>query len=715
MSEPREAAPRWEVALECGADGLVTRVHGASEHHLGITPDALVGTDVGSLVHPDDAFAGIGPVDVRVRHPDGAWRLVEWVGGTRGGARTVWLRDVTDGRALREEVELLRDRLDRVTGNAEASRRELDAQESAIGALVRDEPLTETLAAIVELVEAVVAPLHAAILVFDEHDVIAREASATALAADWHRRPELLATLRASSNGWLELEADDGPARLFHWSHAIDSPHGPLGALIVTSRHQRFPSEEERRISEVAVRLARVVLERRRAVERLDHRDRHDPLTGLPNRVAFMESLEPALRRLPARGMLAVLCVDLDHFQHVNDAFGHGVGDRILLDVGLRLRSALRSTDVLTRFGGDEFTALCHVDGIEHARLVAERMQRELDRPFVVADTVVALTSSIGIAVSTAEPDEPAAAAESMVRDADTALHRAKANGRARVELFDDKWRADLLVRIDTESALRGALDRRELELHYQPVFRIADGSIEGFEALLRWRRDDGTVSLPGDFVGLAEETGLIVPIGAWVLEEAARQSVRWKRLRPAAPPRVLSVNLSARQLAAPGFVDEVRAMLEHSGADPASLYLEITEGVLVGDLDVTIAVLRELRDLGLRIVIDDFGTGYSSLRYLKRIPVDTLKIDRSFVAEIDRSAPDLAIARAVVDVAHAFGCSVVAEGVERPEQLAALRGLGCEGAQGFLLGHPQPAAEIEALLLSPAGRPGDSAAPASG
>jgi EAL domain-containing protein (putative c-di-GMP-specific phosphodiesterase class I) len=236
----------------------------------------------------------------------------------------------------------------------------------------------------------------------------------------------------------------------------------------------------------------------------------------------------------------------------------------------------------------------------------------------------------------------------------------------------------------------------------YQPVFRISDGRVEGVEALLRWRREDGTVSLPGEFIALAEETGLILPIGAWVLEEAAAQSARWRETRPDNPPSVLSVNLSARQLAAPGFVDEIRAMLRRSGADPSSIYLEITEGVLVNDLDGCIEVLRELREIGLKTVIDDFGTGYSSLQYLKRLPLDMLKIDRSFVAEIDRSPQDLAIVRAVIDVAHAFGYGVVAEGVERPEQLAALRGLGCELAQGFLLAKPQDAASVEALLLDP-------------
>lgn len=708
MKDTVGGAPRWEVVCDCGPDGAVVRAFGDTEAMLGIEPAALVGVQLRTLVHPDDANSGVGPVDVRTRHVDGTWRVLEWVGGTDGGERTVWLRDLTELRSLRQEVELWRGRADSLRSEAETSQRALTAQETAIEVLARDEPVADTLAAIVELVETVVAPLNAAILVFEEGDLIAREASAGALADGWYRQRDLLPALRASSNGWIDVGPDADSPRLFRWSQLIDSGFGVLGAFIVTSRHQRFPSEEEVRISEVAVRLARVVLERRRARERLDHRDQHDELTGLPNRVAFMAGLIHEIVRSAGRLTLATLSVDIDHFEHINDAYGHAAGDQLLIEVAERLRNTLRSNDLLARVGGDKFATLCRVDGLEHARLVGERIQRELDLPFNIQGTIVRVSSSIGVALS--QPmhsdemasSDPIAMAEALVRDADTALHRSKRDGRDRLSVFDDALRNDLLVRLDTESALRGALDRGEFELVFQPVLRLADNSIEGAEALLRWRRADGRVRLPGEFIALAEETGLILEIGAWVMEEAAAQSARWRGMRPDSPPCVLSINLSARQVVAPGFVDEVRTMLRRSGAKPSSLYLEITESLFVSDFDGTVEVLHELRDLGLRIVIDDFGTGYSSLQYLKRLPIDMIKIDRSFVEEIDRSPQDLAIARAVIDVAHAFGYGVVAEGVERPEQVQVLRTLGCELAQGFLLARPQSVAEIDALLEHP-------------
>lgn len=686
----------WDVVLTGDAEWRITAVEGDAAGVLGRDADALVGRSVGELLHRDDSLPGDDPADVRVRHGDGSWRVVEAATHGGEGGHVLALRDVTRVRALAEQVALLEAQLDQLEGREEASRRVLRAQQSALDVVARSEPLTSTLTAIVELVESAVAPLSAAVIAFGEDDDFPRVVVSRNLPEGWARQRGLLESIRADRNGWLEIDTPDGPTRWFRWSRAINGDRGVLGAVLVLSRHQRFPSEEEQRATEVAARLARLVLERARTLDDLAHRERHDPLTGLPNRPEYLDRLDHALARIGPRGVVAVMCIDIDHFQHVNDAFGHREGDAVLLQIARRLRAALRGPDLLARFGGDEFAVLCHVDGMEHARLVAERIERELDRPFAAGTGTVRLTASIGIAV----PSFPTPGSDALVRDADTALHRAKANGRSRVEVFDDALRADLLTRLDTQEALRAAIDRGELALEYQPVFRLADDRVSGVEALLRWRRADGSVALPGEFIELAEETGLILPIGAWVLETAAEQSAVWRTARPDDPPGVLSVNLSARQLAAPGFVDEVRAVLERTGADPAYMYLEITEHVLVQDFDGVVRVLEELRALGLRTVMDDFGTGYSSLQYLKRLPLDLLKIDRSFVAEMDRSDRDLAIVRAIVEMAHAFGYRVVAEGVERPEQLAALRTLGCEYAQGFLLARPMSAEHIEMLLL---------------
>ncbi|MFZ4584574.1 MAG: putative bifunctional diguanylate cyclase/phosphodiesterase [Acidimicrobiia bacterium] len=684
----------WDVFVSCDSDWVIVAAEGDVASVCGRDVDALLGRRMRDLVHGEDALPTSSPGELRIEHADGSWRVVRAALVGDATAPTIALRDVTEVRVLAQQVVHLEHELNRIEGAEEASQRVFDAHQSALDVVARSEPLSSTLHAIVELVESVVAPLSVAVLAFDDDDDFPRVAVAQGLPDDWFRQSGIIEALRTDRNGWLELAGPDGPARWFRWSRLIHGEYGVLGAVMVLSRHQRFPSEEEQRVTDVAARLAQLVLERARTLDELAHRERHDPLTGLPNRLEFLDRLDGALARIGPRGMVAVMCVDIDHFQHVNDAFGHREGDAVLIEVARRLRGALRGQDVLARFGGDEFSVMCHVDGVAHARLVAERIERELDRPFTVGESVVRLSASIGIAL----PAFPASGSEALVRDADTALHRAKANGRSHAEVFDDALRADLLTRLDTQASLRDAIDRGELTLQFQPVVRLADDRVSGVEALLRWRRADGTVALPGEFIELAEETGLILAIGAWVLESAALQSAQWRADHPDDPPSVVAVNLSARQLAAPGFVDEVRLLLERTGADPAGMYLEITEHVLVQDFDGVVRVLEQLRELGLRVVMDDFGTGYSSLQYLKRLPLDMLKIDCSFVVEIDRSERDVSIARAIVDVAHAFGYGVVAEGVERPEQLAILRELGCEYAQGFYLGRPMDAVGIEAM-----------------
>jgi EAL domain-containing protein (putative c-di-GMP-specific phosphodiesterase class I) len=324
--------------------------------------------------------------------------------------------------------------------------------------------------------------------------------------------------------------------------------------------------------------------------------------------------------------------------------------------------------------------------GVEDAARIAERIAEALSRPFDLTDDEVLLATSVGIALSSGPGDTP----ETLLRDADAAMYRAKEGGRNRYEVFDSSMRVEAVERLDLEQALRRALGRSEFRLFYQPVLDVETGTIVGVEALLRWQHPERGLLRPAEFISLAEETGLILPIGRWALQEACRQAKRWREADPDRPPLTVAVNLSARQLAQPDVADMVAEALESTGTDPSQVWLEITESVLTGDTEATIGALRALKALGVRLSVDDFGTGYSSLLYLKRFPVDTLKVDRSFVAGLGTHPEDTAIVAGVVGLAQTLGLTAIAEGVETEEQRAALLALGCDLAQGYLFGHPE-------------------------
>jgi len=446
------------------------------------------------------------------------------------------------------------------------------------------------------------------------------------------------------------------------------------------------------------------ITERKAIGERLVHQAIHDPLTGLPNRLLFMDRL----RDLMARGQrrkhrVAVLFVDLDHFKVINDSLGHEAGDQLLLAVGHRLRRMLRPTDTVARFGGDEFTILCpDVDDPESVTRLAERVLDEIARPVWLVDGEVFATASIGIACSLQRADAPESP-ETLVRDADAAMYRAKELGRRRAEFFDQRLRARTVEHLHIGNDLHRALERSEFELHYQPILELEMGRVSGFEALCRWRHPDRGLTGPVDFIGLAEETGLIVPLGAWVLETACAQLAAWQAERPDDEhPLTVSANVSPRQLAEPSFPDQIRDVIHQSGIRPGSLWLEITETALMHDTESATSALRALRGLGVHLAVDDFGTGYSSLSHLKRFPIEALKIDQSFIRGLNRDGEDAAIVTAVVSLAHALGLTSTAEGVETPEQLADLRTLGCEYAQGNLFAEPMPASMVSSLTLQP-------------
>ena len=445
--------------------------------------------------------------------------------------------------------------------------------------------------------------------------------------------------------------------------------------------------------------VTRDISERKAFEQRLEYQATHDPLTGLPNRTLFLDRLELALaRRRRSNRPVAVLFCDVDHFKVVNDSLGHSAGDRLLVALAERLRDALRPGDTVARFGGDEFVILCDELVTEHdAVAIAERANRAVHEPLTVESTEVFAAMSIGIAFANADT-EP----ESMIRDADAAMYLAKERGRARYEVYDERMRSTLVERLDIETALRRALTRHELRVVYQPTINLESGLIVGVEALLRWEHPERGPLVPSEFIDVAEETGLIVPIGMWVVEQACRQAQRWQAIRPDGEPMFVSVNLSGRQLDTSALVDNVADVLERTGLEPNLLGLEITESVVMRDPEASTTLLRALKDLGVRLAVDDFGTGYSSLAYLRRFPVELLKVDRAFVDGLDAQSGDVedrAIVAAVVSLAHTLGMQAIAEGVETAEQLSELRALGCDMAQGFLIARPLTPHALDELL----------------
>jgi diguanylate cyclase (GGDEF)-like protein/PAS domain S-box-containing protein len=467
------------------------------------------------------------------------------------------------------------------------------------------------------------------------------------------------------------------------------------GVLAARRRADRpFGLDDQSFLQGVANVLASAV-ERLRTEEDVRRQALRDRLTGLPNRALFSNRVDHALARSRRRGSrLAVLFLDVDNFKAINDGFGHDVGDELLLSIAPRLAQALRESDTVARFGGDEFAVLCEdVAGEDDAVEIARRVAGALAAPFVLAESeTVFASASIGIVLSGDGQER----AEDLARNADAAMHRSKELGPGRFELFDEELRTRAVRRLRLENALRGALERHELSLVYQPVVSLHDGRISGVEALLRWSSERGPIS-PAEFIPIAEDSGLIVPIGRWVLEQACRDAARWNAGR--AVPVPVYVNLSARQVALPELPEIVAGVLAETGSDPSTLGLEITESVLLEEAGSPLEKLNALKALGVGVVLDDFGTGYSSLGYLTRFPLDGVKLDRSFVAGLEDVREAGAIVAAVVQMGQALGLRVTAEGVEHDAQLRELVTLGCDLAQGYLFARPVSYEEVEAIV----------------
>jgi len=459
--------------------------------------------------------------------------------------------------------------------------------------------------------------------------------------------------------------------------------------------------QAERHVEELNRHIAeqeRISIQLQESKDHFRHAAFHDTLTNLPNRALLAENLKFVIERAKQHEdyQFAVLFLDLDRFKNVNDSLGHSIGDQLLIAMARRLEHCIREVDMVARLGGDEFAIL--LDGITDASVatsMAGRIQERLQVPFNLSGHEVFTTTSVGIAMSSTGYDHP----EAMLRDADTAMYRAKAQGKACYEVFDKGMHTRAVYLLQMENDLRRALDREDFRVHYQPIVSLENGQLAGFEALLRWQHPERGFISPVDFISLAEDTGLIVPIGMWILKRACQQLAKWQWRSPANRQLFMSVNLSSKQLAQSALVDQIRETLEETHVDPRHLKLEITESAVMENAETAAQLMRRLKALGVQLSIDDFGTGYSSLGYLHRFPVDILKVDRSFIGRIGEAAENIEIVRTIVSLAENMGMQVVAEGVETLSQLGQLRRLNCQYGQGYLFSRPVDAASIDTWI----------------
>ena len=442
------------------------------------------------------------------------------------------------------------------------------------------------------------------------------------------------------------------------------------------------------------------ITERKKMEQQLLYDALHDSLTGLPNRALFMDRLEQELKRTRTQQgyLFAVLFLDLDRFKIVNDSMGHLVGDKLLVEIARRIEECVRTTDTVARLGGDEFTILLeNISNLEVATKIAEKIDKTLAIPFSLEGYELFTSASIGIALSTQGYEKP----EDILRDADLTMYSAKERGKARYEVFDRSMHTKAIERLHIENDLRRGIEREEFVVHYQPITSLSTGKITGFEALARWHHPTKGFISPGDFIPIAEETGLIIPLGNWLLEESCRQLKVWQLKYPEHSALKISVNLSGKQLKEPSLIGQIDHILVKTQLRATSLKLEITESVLMENIEQAAQTLLALRERKIQLSIDDFGTGYSSLSYLHRFPVDTLKIDRSFINEIQSGQENSAIVKTIVTLAHMLNMDVIAEGIETTSQLDRLKILKCEHGQGFYFSKPLSKEDAERLIAS--------------
>ncbi len=718
-----ERLPAIVYSCELGERGRWRYVSPQVEEILGYSPEEWM-ADPGlwaQRLHPDDreraleqetrkgrgAAAGGPPIDYRMITREGSvvWILDEAVLEPDGTGTQVWhgvLYDITERKIAEQELQ-------RAAAQQAAVAR-LGRYALQDGDPARLAKQTVPLMTEIEGVEAACVweagregrrlHLRAGL---EERSGAERRASA---ARDSHAGAALESGLHVIVDDWSSERRFSMPPALrvlgvrSSLAVPIAGKDRPYGVLDIHSTEPNHFTPQDVHFVQASANVLADALERHSADEALRHRVLHDSLTGLPNRLSFVDTLRDALQRGLASGSpVGILFLDLDHFKLINDSIGHHAGDDLLQAVAPRLRAHLRPGDIVARFGGDEFGIL--VDRLtdeEEAMAIADRVAGAFSESYSMGGADHFVTASIGIAVARPTGREPVDA-ELLIRDADAAMYRAKERGRGRCEVFDAEMRARAVRRLETERELRHAVDRNELELHYQPVIGLGSGEIVGLEALVRWRHPERGLLDPSEFVSIAEDSGLIEPIGRWVQETACRQAIGWHDLRPDHRPLDVAVNLSARQVAHRDLADSVREILARTGLDPVNLRLEVTESVLVEESASATATLEALSEIGVRLVLDDFGTGYSSLAYLNRFPFDALKIDRSFVDGLGVEQERTAIVEAVIGMARALSLDAIAEGVENEAQLSELRRLGCDFAQGHLFSRPLAPAKVTSLL----------------
>ena len=488
-----------------------------------------------------------------------------------------------------------------------------------------------------------------------------------------------LESVIAGTSPRYEMDLPSGPTQAPIWHSLCLMPlHGPLqGALLLLEDISRQKQLEEHIL----------------------HDAFHDTLTGLFNRALFLNRLDQSIKRLKRDqdASYAVLYLDMDRFKLVNKTFGHVTGDRLLMVIANRLQKLLREVDTLARFGGDEFAILMEgIRGMDEVSVMADSVLRQLAAPFRLKKQEIFVTCSIGVVLGSAVYEHP----DQVLRDADNAMYSSKEHGGDHYTVFDAGLRVLTQRRMEMELALRQALESGEMTVHYQPIVSLRSGEITGFEALARWIRPHQGLIPPAEFIPIAEETGLINELGALVLRQSCSRMVELARQNSDTAAMSLSVNISGRQFKRPDFVDEVATILRETGIDPDRVRLELTESVLMDDADEAVATIKRLKALGAKVVIDDFGTGYSSLSYIQRFPFDSLKVDRSFVGNMNEAEQNMEIVRTIIAMAHKLGLEVVAEGVELAEHKSALSELRCESAQGFYFSRPVPGEDLDALVL---------------
>jgi diguanylate cyclase (GGDEF)-like protein/PAS domain S-box-containing protein len=656
----------------------------SAEEAVGRTPRILLGpqTDRDQLNQVRQALSGRESVRVELVNyrKDGSayWVDVNFVPITEEtGQFTHWVAVQRETTHRRQAEDLERDR------------------NRVLELVARNEPLELVLAQLAQMVERQCPDLRCSVLLLQDGALVPTAGAKLASGSVRDLQRLDLRSLSGVPEGASYRELLPGPLLGASWTVPILSGAGAvLGAFAIYCGVSRRPEESELDMIGKASRLAAIAIEQRQLTTRLAHQAQHDSLTGLPNRVLFKEKLHQALVRARKNDWhVAVLFVDLDRFKQINDTLGHPVGDALLQQVARRLEGCIRKTDSLARMGGDEFTILLtELADSQYSMKVAQKLLDSLKAPIHVEGYELFVTASIGI--STYPRDGTDAA--TLERNADSAMYRAKNGGRDNFQMFLPEINAAAFESLELENALRKALEHGELQLRYQPQTDM-DGRLTGLEALMVWNHPKLGVIPASQFIPLAEESGLIVTLGSWALCEACRRRAEWQRAWPV--PAKVGVNVSVTQFTRSGYVDAVAKVLKETGLVPELLELELTESVVMRDIKESARQMQQLRSLGISLSIDDFGTGYSSLSYLRMLPIHTLKIDRSFLREVDSDPNSVPLLRAIVALAHSLQLCVVAEGVESEHQLEALRSVGCDRVQGYLIGEPMDAEAAAELL----------------